>query len=107
MPAMSLFNETVQKVSKLEAELDIAHQRIRSLEIALKAARADKINMWRGRWSKPSQELHLAHNDLNALSEKDVEELFRQHRTEQTPHRKWWQFWKMKRAALMASGHAK
>ena len=43
MPAMSLFNEAVLRVSQLEEELKIANERIRNLEVALKSARQDKM----------------------------------------------------------------
>lgn len=100
MPAVSLFNETVRKVSELESELAASYERIRNLEIALKAARQDKMRaIWRGRsaTSFPMLASKETIQDLNSLSDGDVEELFRQHAAQNGPQaapKKWWQFWR-------------
>lgn len=75
---MSLFTETVNRVSELEAELEVAHERIRNLEIALKAARRDKMRALEGRgYSAMSFPTANVRENLNALSAQDEEALFR------------------------------
>lgn len=96
MPAVSLFTETVNRVAALETELAAAHERIRNLEIALKAALADKRKAMY-RHGRPFESLteRLQHHDLNTLSEDDVDELFQQHAEENAPPpKKWWQFFR-------------
>lgn len=95
MPAVSLFTEAVQRADRLEEELKAAHVRIRDLEIALTAARRDKLRAVgaSGYTTRDATRGTPAH-DLNTLSEDDVTEMFRQHREEAAPKRKWWQFFK-------------
>ena len=94
---MGLFTDTVRKLDEKDAELAEAYERIRNLEIALKAARADKFKAMAGRGHQyVGQESRISHNDLNVLSESDVEELFKQHAEEQAakPKKRWWEFFK-------------
>lgn len=94
--AVSLFNQTVRRVHELEEELKEAHERIRNLEIALKAARHDKRQAMYGRGQMIGYEARAAHNELNTLSQNDVEQLFQLHAAERAqPEKKWWQFWKL------------
>src|SRR4051812_15659502 len=79
---MSLFSETLRKLEEKDTELAVAHERIRNLEIALKAARQDKTRAMAGRGQLIGMEARAAHNDLNSLSESDVKQLFDQHREE-------------------------
>lgn len=91
---MGLFNKTIGKVAELEAELAAAHERIRNLEIALKAALADKRKAMY-RHGRPFESLteRLQRHDLNTLSESDVEQLFEHHAEENAkPKKKWWEF---------------
>lgn len=94
MEAVSLFNQTVRRVHELETELAAAHERIRNLEIALKAAQRDKRNAMYGRGQLIGLEARAAHNELNTLSEDDVKKMFRQHEEERAAKlaKKWWQF---------------
>lgn len=94
---MSLFADTLRKLEEKETELAMAAERIRNLEIALKAARADKYKAQTGKGHPYiGQEARFGHNDLNTLSESDVEQLFEQHKEEQAskPAKKWWEFFK-------------
>lgn len=76
---MSLFTDTLRKLGEKESELAAAHERIRNLEIALKAARADRFNAMKGRGHPHiGFEARAAHNDLNTLSKDEEEALFRQ-----------------------------
>lgn len=76
---MGLFADTLRKLEEKEAELAVAHDRIRNLEIALKAARADRFNAMKGRGHPHiGFEARVAHGDLNTLSAEDEEALFRQ-----------------------------
>lgn len=94
---MSLFNQTVRRVSELESELATAHERIRNLEVALKAARVDRARAI-GYHPRPmeTESAKLTRHGLNTLSEADVEEMFRQRaedRKIQAEEKKpWWQF---------------
>lgn len=92
---MSLFNETTRKLSEKEAELEVAHERIRNLEVALKAARGDKLRAVgaSGYTTRDATRGTPAH-DLNTLSEGDVTEMFKQHRQEAATKRKWWQLFR-------------
>lgn len=78
---MGLFADTLRKLEEKEAALVVAAERIRNLEIALKAARADKYRAQAGRGHPYiGQEARIAHGGLNTLSEEDEKELFKMHR---------------------------
>lgn len=88
---MSLFTEAIQRADKLEEELKLARERIRNLEIALTAARRDKVA--HPVYRTPAQNFMIRGpaSDLNSLSPDDVNEMFRHHKIER-PKKKWWQF---------------
>lgn len=92
---MSLFAETVRKLEEAEASLIVQHERIKNLEAALKAARADKLraNGASGYVSRDFTRGTPAH-DLNTLSADDVETMFKHHSAEVKSKRKWWEFFK-------------
>lgn len=91
MPAVSLFTEAIQRAAKLEEELKAAHERIRNLEIALTAARRDKVTHPAYRTPAQSFAIRGPETDLNTLSEDDVRVLFREHKQEAATKPKWWQ----------------
>lgn len=87
---MSLFNETVARAARAEKALDLANERIANLEIALKAAMRDKLNSGpyygkRNDYEReiPGKRVTSNHNELNTLSDSDVEEMFKAKMAEQ------------------------
>lgn len=81
---MSLFNETVARAARAEQALDDAQKRIANLEVALKAAHSAQVRLSEARYRKPDyRDIEIPgkrvtgrHNELNTLSESEVEEMF-------------------------------
>lgn len=88
---MSLFNETVARAARAEQALDDAQKRIANLEIALKTAHGAQVRLSEARYGKrdysereiPGKRVTSNHNELNTLSERDVEEMFKAKMAEQ------------------------